>query len=341
MKQGLLLLNLGTPKSPEPEDVGEYLKEFLMDPFVIDIPFPLRWFLVHVLIVPKRKHASSELYKKVWTDRGSPLLFHTQDLLEKVRAGLQPASAVEMCMRYGEPSIEAGLEKLRVAGVSRLCVLPLYPQYSLAATESSIQRIKEVLRQMDWKPALFFVPPFFSEPAFLDVFAAQVTEQWKEGMFDKVLFSFHGLPERQVKRTDPSGKYCVCNEQCCFTLVEQNKNCYRAQSYETARQIAKRVGLEASQYLVAFQSRLGRTPWIKPHSDMYYETLPLEGTKKLLVVSPSFVADCLETVEEISLRGRAQFLERGGEKLELVPSLNAGDAWARTVVSFYEKALFH
>lgn len=331
-KKGLLLLNLGTPKSPAPEDVGVYLKEFLMDPFVIDIPALFRWILVNILIVPKRKVASGLLYQKIWKDRGSPLLYHTQDLLQKVRARISSDTYAEMCMRYGTPSIREGLEKLRRQGVTSLTVLPLYPQYSLAATESSIEKTKAVLKQMHWSVTPRFVPPFFKEAGFLDAFVSIIRPRWQAEKYDKLLFSFHGLPERQVRKTDPSGQVCVCDARCCLTLNSSNQNCYRAQSYATARALAEKLGLKDDQYLVGFQSRLGTTPWIKPYSDMYYERLPKEGVKKLLVASPSFVADCLETVEEISMRGKEQFLENGGEVLDLVPSLNSNDGWADAVV---------
>lgn len=335
-KPGVLLLNLGTPKSPEPQDVGIYLKEFLMDPYVIDIPFLARWFLVNVLIVPKRKHASSLLYKKIWTDRGSPLLFYTEDLLRKVRPKT-PHLAVEMCMRYGEPSIEKGLAALRNQGVSSLTVLPLYPQYSLAASESSKDRVHKVLKKTGWSVPVEFVPPFFENEKFLDAFVTRIQEKQKVKKYDKVLFSFHGLPERQVKRA-ASHATCVCDEKCCLILEERNKDCYRAQSYATARLLAQRLGLNESDYTVAFQSRLGRTPWIKPYSDHFYETYPKQGIKRLLVVSPSFVADCLETVEEISIRGREQFLENGGEELDLVPSLNAEESWVDAVADLISRA---
>lgn len=332
-KKALLLLNLGSPKSPEPRDVGEYLKEFLMDPFVIDIPAPFRWVLVHCLIVPKRSNASSELYKKVWTEKGSPLVTFTEELTEKVHRLLENWE-VRFCMRYGSPSIETVTEDLK--GHAEIVLLPLYPQYSLAATKSSEQRVKEVLESKGFKGKLKIIPSFYHSELYLDAVAEVSRKHLQEKEWDKVLFSFHGLPERQVKKLDPSGDHCRADADCCDTLHEGNKNCYRAQCYFTAKEVAKRLNLKESEYLVAFQSRLGRTPWIKPYSDHLYESLPKEGVKKLAVLSPSFVADCLETLEEIEIRGKKQFREAGGEDLFLVPSLNSEDVWAKSVAQLAE-----
>ncbi len=328
-KKALLLLNLGSPASPEPKDVGEYLKEFLMDPFVIDIPAVFRWILVHWLVIPKRSYASSELYKKVWTEKGSPLVNFTKELTEKVQRLLGEQTDVRFCMRYGSPSIESVVDELK--DHSEITLLPLYPQYSLAASESSEAKVREVLKAKGFKGELKVIPAFYREPLFLDAVAEVSRKHLGQKPWDKVLFSFHGLPERQVKKLDPTGSHCRADTTCCESLHAGNQQCYRAQCYFTAKEVAKRLGLNESQYLVAFQSRLGRTPWIKPHSDLLYESLPKEGVKRLAVLSPSFVADCLETLEEIEIRGKKQFQEAGGHDLFLVPCLNSEDVWAESL----------
>jgi protoporphyrin/coproporphyrin ferrochelatase len=329
-KTGLLLINLGTPESPEPKDVGNYLREFLMDPLVIDIPFLVRWVLVKCLIVPRRSYQSSRLYKKIWTEQGSPLLVYTQSLSRKVQSALGESFVVLPAMRYGKPSIAESLKTLLEAGVDRLIALPLYPQYSLAASESSIV---EFNRQADLiLPGVprQTVPAFYGHEAYLNA-VAEVSRPHLEGA-EKILFSFHGIPERHVKKTDLTGKHCLSSPNCCDAIGEANKNCYRAQSYATARSLALKLGLRDNDWEVGFQSRLSGTPWIRPYSDAFYVELPEKGTKKLTVLTPSFVADCLETLEEVQIRGDESFREAGGEKLTLVPSLNDHDAWTKAIV---------
>jgi protoporphyrin/coproporphyrin ferrochelatase len=326
---GLVLINLGTPRSAEPSDVGKYLREFLMDPYVIDIPFPLRWLLVNGLIVPRRSHQSSALYKKIWTPEGSPLLTYTVSLARKVQAAMGDSYFVLPAMRYGMPSIASALQAFSEAGVSSVIGFPLYPQYSLAATESSVV---EFHQQADrWLPGVkrVLVPAFYARKEYLEA-AVEISRPHVK-QFDQVLFSFHGLPERQVKKTDPTGQHCLSKASCCENLCEPNQNCYRVQCFETARALAQKLGLAPKDWQVGFQSRLGRTPWIQPYSDTIYEELPKKGVKKLVVLTPSFVADCLETLEEVQIRGQEAFAEAGGETLSLVPSLNDHPAWVNAV----------
>jgi protoporphyrin/coproporphyrin ferrochelatase len=325
---GICLINLGTPDAPDSLAVGKYLREFLMDPLVVDIPWVFRWFLVNIVIVPKRSEASSLLYKKIWSDaksgEGSPLLHHTLNLASKLQTNFGSRAVVVPAMRYGSPSIESALKILKEANVSRILACPLYPQYSLAATLSSVEKVKEVVANLDASLPVQFLKPFYQEAAYLDA-VARVSAPYLSEPHDLVIFSFHGLPERQIKKCDQSRNHCLKSETCCDFISHENTNCYRAQSYFTARQLAKRLGI--TRYEVGFQSRLGRSPWIKPHTDAFYRELPKKGIKKLIVLSPSFVADCLETLEEIQLRGRDEFLRHGGESLKLVPSLNADDIW--------------
>ncbi len=338
-KKALILLNLGTPDAPEPEAVGRYLKQFLMDPDVIDIPTPLRWFLVKGLIVPRRKYKSAEAYQEVWTERGSPLMYHLQDLVERVSPHLADEYLVLPAMRYGSPSVQGTFEKIKAAGITDITVLPLYPQYSLAATKSSVT---EALRAAEavGLPAPKFIGPFFDAPEFLDPFSEVIGRSLNERPWDHLLFSFHGLPEKQVKKTDrsPDRSYCLTRPDCCERPIEANRDCYRHQCYETARKIAQRLALPAEKYSVGFQSRLTRA-WIQPFSDRMIEALPAQGVKRLAVACPAFVADCLETLEEIQIRAKESFLAAGGEDLFLIPSLNSEPSWAQGVATLARRTV--
>ena len=308
-----------------------------MDPLVVDIPWLLRWVLVNVLIVPKRKHASALLYQRVWTAEGSPLLSNTKKLAAAV-AQRVPGAVVRFAMRYGKPSVASALEELRGSGVDQLDVVPLYPQYSLAASESSIQRVKACLLAQDWNVPVRWVPPFYDDPGFIEAVTAVARPVLAAKPHDAVLFSFHGLPERHVQRTDRTGAHCLKTDRCCDAVVAANQNCYRAQSYATAREVAKRLLPPGKKWFVGFQSRLGNTPWIRPYSEAFYEELPKQGVKRLAVLSPSFVADCLETLEEIALRGNEQWKECGGEELFLVPCVNDAPVWADALVRIIERS---
>ena len=332
-KRGVILLNLGTPEAPEAPQVRKYLKEFLMDPYVIDIPYPLRWFLVNALILPRRAESSAALYRKVWTDRGSPLLVHLLDLVTAVQTRLGPEKwLVQPAMRYGSPNIEKAIRALLAEKVTDVVVVPLYPQYSLAATESSIQECRRIAGKIAPDLNLKFIPPFYQHPRLGEAYAAVAKPVLKAHPYDHVLMSFHGLPERQVKKTDPSGKHCLASPGCCSVQVPANRDCYRNQCYQAARDIAGKLGLRSDQYTVCFQSRLGTTPWIKPYTDEFYRELPKKGIKRLAVLTPAFVADCLETLEEVQIRGKEEFLQNGGEDLWLVPSLNTSPLWVEVLV---------
>ncbi len=338
-KRGLILLNLGTPKSTHSRDVGAYLREFLMDPWVVDIAGPLRWFLVNFLIVPRRSRSSAQLYRKIWTERGSPLLFHLLDLTEKVQNQMGNTWCVKPAMRYGMPSIEAACCELKAAGITDVHVFPLYPQYSLAATESSMRRCRKLIREQIPEAKMNFVSPFYSQSVFVDAFARQIRASLTDFAYDYLLFSFHGLPERQIKKTNVyTHKFCQFSDDCCSKLRNSNRNCYRAQCFETARLIANELGLDEKRYGVSFQSRLGRTPWIKPYTDFVYDELGAKGIKRLAVCAPSFVADCLETLEEIQIRGKNQFIRSGGEDLRLIPSLNSSEPWVSAVCQLVQKS---
>jgi len=337
-KTGVLLLNLGTPESPQASDVRKYLHEFLMDPFVIDIPWIARALLVHGIILRNRPEKSAEAYRKIWTERGSPLLFHTLDLGKKVASLLGDEYKVEAIMRYGNPGVRSGLEKLQEAACERVIVFPLYPQYSLAATASSIEKVRKETSCLGMNVEFNFISPFYNDSAFIRCFAENIKMALNEKGVDYCLFSFHGLPERQIRKTDKTGRHCFSSSNCCSQIGEANQNCYRAQSFATAKLIALSLGLKPEQYGVSFQSRLGRTPWIKPYTDFVIPELAQRGVRRLAVISPSFVADCLETLEEIEIRTAHDFKAHGGEELTLVPSLNSTDQWAETVAQIINKA---
>jgi ferrochelatase len=339
-KIGVLLMNLGTPDAPDAEKVGEYLREFLMDRYVVDIPAPLRWLLVHRIIVPRRSHASAEAYRKVWTDRGSPLKFHSEDLTSGVGAKLGEDYDVRLAMRYRSPSIESILKDWRGPNFSEIRVLPLYPQYATASTYSSEEAVTRTAETMGITAPIRFLRPFYGDEGYLGAFARRTAETLKAGPWDHVLFSFHGLPERQIRKTDTTGT-CLKDKSCCERVRKPEEDtCYRSHSYATAREIAKRLELPADSWSVSFQSRLGRTKWIEPYTDVVLPELARRGTKNVVVVCPAFVADCLETIEEIGIRAVDLFREAGGSTLRLVPSLNSEPDWIAAVAKLVNSEAF-
>lgn len=334
MRWGLLLINLGTPDSPDTPDVRRYLDQFLMDPRVIDINPLGRAALVKLAILPFRPKESGEAYRQIWTERGSPLLFHTEDLAAGVRERLGDDVQVEIAMRYQSPSIESALDRFRANGVDQIVAFPLFPQYSSAATGSAVQELWERAGERWNTPSIVNVPAFYEHPAFIEAFAKVAEPILADMKPDRVLFSYHGLPERHVRKSDESEgqTHCLATAGCCDAITPANRHCYRAQCYATTRAIVARLGLAEGEYEVAFQSRLGRDPWIKPYTDERLEALPGEGIKSVAVMCPAFVADCLETLEEIGMRAEEDFKAAGGEALRLVPSLNSSPAWIDAVV---------
>jgi protoporphyrin/coproporphyrin ferrochelatase len=336
--RGLLLMNLGTPDAPTTPAVRRYLAEFLADPRVIDINPVMRWLLLHLIILRTRPKLSAEAYQKIWTEAGSPLLVNSKKFTAALEAELQGRFQVQLGMRYGNPSLEFALKQLITKRALMLVLFPLYPQYAASSTASSLARVSSLLARGWDVPAIKVVPAFYAHPAYLNAFAEVIQPVVRDTSAEYLLFSFHGLPERQIRRSDPTGRTCLASEQCCDQIRDVNANCYRAQAHATARGLAQRLGVAPSQFSVSFQSRLGGTPWIKPYTDEVLPALVGRGVKRVAVICPSFVADCLETLEEIGIRGRQSFLGAGGEELVLVPSLNSHPTWVRAAAQIVDEA---
>jgi ferrochelatase len=340
MPHGLLLINLGTPDEPTTPAVRRYLREFLGDPRVLDINPIGRALLLNLIILPTRPAKSAHAYQQIWDpERGSPLKFHSEDLAAGVAAALGDGWKVELAFRYGKPTIAAGLDALIEAKVDKIVVLPLFPQHAMSSTETAFARVEELHAKRAGAPPLVPIGAFYSDPGFLDAFAAVGAPALEAARADHVLFSFHGLPVRHIHKTDVTKSHCFSSPACCDSM--QSPNCYRAQCYFTARELAKRLGLAAENYTVCFQSRLGRTPWIQPYTDVVLDEVAAKGVKRLAVFCPAFVADCLETIEEIGMRAKAQFTAHGGEELVLVPSLNSSPAWVAAVAALAQRQVAH
>ncbi len=325
-KRGVLIVNLGTPDSPSVADVRKYLNEFLMDGRVIDIPPLSRALLVKGIIVPFRGPKSAKTYQKIWTENGSPLMYYGARVAERLQDNLGHDYHVELAMRYQNPSIESALQKLQQAGVSSIRVIALFPQYASATTGSVHEKVMEFVRTWQTIPDISFVNSFCDDDLMIRVFAEN-GRKYRPESFDHILFSFHGLPQRQLKKADITGKYCLQSKDCCATLTPANQFCYSAQSYHTAKLIAKELNIPAEKFTVTFQSRLGRDPWAQPYTSEVIHELARKGARRILVFCPAFVADCLETIYEIGQEYDEEFRELGGEKIQLVESLNDDPLW--------------
>jgi ferrochelatase len=322
-KRGVLLVNLGTPDSHSVADVRTYLREFLMDPRVIDIPGPARFFLVHGIIAPFRASQSAEAYRSIWTEDGSPLAQISRKVREELAMRL--GIPVELAMRYRNPSIQEGLQRLTSLGVDRVTVLPMFPHYAMSSYESAVERVRELARKLVPGMTLNVVPPYFDAPGYVKSLAATIAPFLETT--DHLLFSFHGVPERHIRRSDCTGTHCLRESECCSTPSPAHNTCYRSQCLKTVSAVTRQLGLPESRYTYAFQSRLGRDKWLEPSTVDALTELGKKGVRKLLVVCPSFLADCLETLEEIGIRGRETFHQAGGQSLTLVPCLNADPGW--------------
>ncbi len=326
-KKGVLLVNLGTPDSPETKDVRKYLDEFLMDPRVIDVNPVLRTFLVKGLIVPFRSPKSAKLYKEIWDDKtGSPLLHYSKLQHQLLADRLGDEYQVELAMRYQSPSIESALDRLKISLVESIQVIALFPQYASASTGSVYEKVMNIVGKWQTIPALSFVNSFHDNEGMIQTFADN-GQRYQPETYDHVLFSFHGLPQRQLIKCDHTGNYCLKVDGCCDTLNDTNKFCYSAQSHHTAKLIAEKLNIPKEKYTICFQSRLGSDPWVQPYTSEVVAKLANEGKKRLLVFCPAFVADCLETVYEVTEEYGTEFKALGGEHVQLVESLNDSPKW--------------
>ena len=334
-QHALLLVNLGSPASTSVADVRSYLNQFLMDPYVIDLPWPLRRLLVSLILL-SRPAKSAHAYQSIWWPEGSPLVEISRQLTDAVRP-LWTQGPVELAMRYGEPSIETSLRKLAGQGITRVTFAPLYPQFADSTTTTALVEAQRVIAAHQLPIKLSVLQPFFAQPEYLDALAASVKPYLEQG-FDHLLMSYHGLPERHLHKTDPTGTHCLKGADCCQRASGAVlQSCYRAQCYQVSAGFAERTGLQAGQWSVAFQSRLGRAKWIEPYTEARLDELAAQGVKKRLVMCPAFGADCIETLEEIGIRGREQFIAAGGEELILVPCLNTQPQWVEALANICER----
>lgn len=330
-QRGVLLINLGTPESPTPKAVKQYLAAFLGDKRVVDLPYLMRQILLRAVILPRRPKSSAKAYAKIWDpQRGSPLLFHTQDLAQGLQRVLGSDYVVGIAMRYGEPSIPSAIDRL-MAMTDTLVVIPLFPQYADATTGSVFAAVFDHLKTKMIMPDVHLINHFYQEWDFIRCYADKIRAALQQGSVDRVLMSFHSLPVRQIRKASQGCDTRCFDEAPCASLSANNATCYRAQCYHTASQIMQQRGLESHPYEVVFQSRLGRIPWIGPDINAVLTSLAQQGDKRLLVACPSFVTDCLETLEEIQIRASATWKALGGESLVLVPSLNADPNWIRAL----------
>ena len=330
-KKGLLLINLGTPDDPGYLSVFKYLRQFLMDPKVITVPYFLRFILVSLIIVPFRAFSSGRIYKKIWTENGSPLIVNTSALADKVSKKV-PHMEVEFAMRYQSPSIENKLKKLISQNLDEIIILPLFPQYSTATTGSVFDEISRVLKKQSVTPSIKFINQFYEQESFIDSWEDKL-KSFDVDKYDHILFSYHGLPTKAVDDIYDDS-LCVDNN-CENKITNENKFCYKATCYETTRLIASRFNLPSDKYTVSFQSRLTKN-WIEPFTDMVLEDFPSKGIKNILVLSPAFTADNLETLYEIDDEYKELFIENGGKSLTMVPSLNDSSKWADSIVKIIE-----
>lgn len=334
-KTGVLLVNLGTPDSTKTGDVRKYLREFLMDKRVIDIPFLFRWMLVNLIIAPFRAPKSAKEYRKLWVERGSPLKFYGEDVRDLLQGELDDNYVVALGMRYQSPSIKSALEELNNHKVAKIIVVPMFPQYASATSGSVHDKVMEIVQEWQIIPQINFISTFVEEPGFYKTFASLGQQYLDKHEYDHVIFSFHGLPERQIRKGSVEN-YCKLGS-CCNAYHDKNRFCYRAQCFQTARLIANEMNLSEDKFTVTFQSRLGNDPWIKPYTDDILKDLAKDGKKSVLAFSPAFVSDCLETTIEVGEEFKEEFEEAGGERWDLVPSLNDNKDWVQTLKSLVLK----
>lgn len=328
-KKGIVLMNLGSPDSTSVKDVRRYLNEFLMDEKVIDIPFIWRSILVQGIIVPFRAPKSAEAYRTIWTSEGSPLVQLTKQLQQAVQQKF--SEPVEICMRYGYPDPSVAFDNLLkvVPDLEEVILMPLYPHYAMSSYETAMDYAYEIHRKKKYNFKLTTVPPFYNNPGYINALADSI-QSFLSQEYDQILFSYHGIPERHIRKSDTTKIHCLQQADCCHTASPAHATCYRHQVFTTTQLVTAQLQIPASKYQISFQSRLGKG-WLLPFTDIRLEELPKEGIKKLLIICPAFVSDCLETLEEIAIRGKETFLNAGGETYTMIPCMNTRPQWVNTV----------
>lgn len=326
-------MNLGSPDSTEVKDVRRYLTEFLMDPRVIDYNWLGRTLLVRGIIVPFRAPKSAEAYKSVWTEQGSPLIVLTEQLRDALQKNIE--DEVVIAMRYGNPSPAEAYDLLmkRVPDLEEVILVPLYPHYAMSSYETAVVYAEEVHRKKKYPFKLSVIRPFYDDPLYQETLAESM-RPYLDQDYDHVLFSYHGVPERHIRKSDITGTHCLQGEGCCDRSSAAHRRCYRHQCFVTTKDTARRLGIPEGKYSTSFQSRLGRDEWLKPYTAMRLQELAEQGVKKLVVVCPAFISDCLETLEEIAVEGREIFQHAGGESFQLIPCLNVNPLWVNTLAAW-------
>lgn len=325
-KKAALLLNLGSPDSTAVGDVRRYLREFLSDERVMATNPLKRALILNLMILPFRPARSAAAYKRIWLREGSPLIVTSRRQQERLQE--QVDIPIALAMRYGNPSVTETVAKLVNNGLEELFVMPLYPHYAMASYETVLVRVVEEINRQASRVRLSILQPFYADPAYIDALIESATP-YLSGEFDLLLFSFHGIPEKHLRKTDPSHSHCLFTPDCCHTPHPAHATCYRHQCFETVRRFVERSGIPPQKYAVSFQSRLGRQPWLKPYTDLELERFARQGIQRILVMCPAFVTDCLETLEEIAMQGKELFERAGGESITLIPCLNESSQWIR------------
>lgn len=330
IQRGILLMNLGSPDSTKVSDVRKYLHEFLMDDRVMDYPYLFRKLLVDGIITPFRAPKTAAAYRTIWQQEGSPLILFTEQLRRMLGQILKEPLSIGM--RYGNPSTAAGLEEMNsnYPELKEVILFPLYPHYAMSSYETAVEKAKMVHRRRKYSFQFKIIAPFYNHPAYVNALAESIRPHLSED-FDQLLFSYHGLPERHIRKSDLTHSHCLSGPDCCTTDSPAHAHCYRYQVLTTTRLVAERLGLKPGKYAFSFQSRLGRDPWLLPDTARRFMELPKEGIRKLVVVCPSFVSDCLETLEEIAQRGKRSFLDAGGESFKYIPCLNILPGWINAI----------
>lgn len=326
-KKAALLINLGSPDSPSVRDVRRYLREFLSDPRVLDAPGFVRWMVLNFLILPFRPRRSAAAYSSIWTPDGAPLIITSQQQKKLIQSSV--SIPVALAMRYGQPSIPSVVKTLIDQGTEELMILPLYPHYAMSSFETVVVAVQESIARLKPDLRTTLLQPFYQDREYIEALYESAQPYLDGEPWDKLLFSFHGVPERHLRKGDPSHAHCLTVPNCCHTEHPSHATCYRHQCIRTAHLLAQRAGLRPDQFSIAYQSRLGRDPWLQPYTDQTIRQLAKQGVRHLLVICPAFVSDCLETLEEIAGEGGHAFEESGGRKLTLIPCLNEHPAWIR------------